>query len=123
MTSGVKPGATVIRMLIDFWVSNDSANVLTRTDIGIFMGTTEGIAAGAVPEPSTSGDNPGWMFRHRATIVGTAADVPEAQRVQKDIRSMRKFGAADRDVALVVDASSGSNISVNGLIRLLIKLL
>ena len=118
----MKPGATLIRTLIDLWFVADSINTNALADMGIFMGTTEGIAAAAVPEPSTSGDNPGWIYRTRQFIPGTAADQAEAVHLEKDIRAMRKFGAQDRDVAMVIDAGSASAIDVTGLIRLLIKL-
>jgi len=86
------------------------------------MGTTEGIAAAAVPDPGTSGDNPGWIWRAQYRLQGGAENVPEAQRVDLDLRSMRKFGAQDRDVALVMDVDAGADVSITGLFRLLILL-
>ncbi len=101
---------------------NVSLNVGTNTDIGVFMGTSEGIAAGAVPDPGTSGDNPGWMYRNRIHIAGNSQDTPEDFFLEKDIRAMRKFDAQDRDVALVFDVGAGSDVTINGLVRLLIML-
>ncbi len=122
ITTGVKPGATVVRTLISVTFKMDTANADSIIDVGLMMGTTEGIAAGAVPDPSTSGDNPGWMYRDRIVIFGSTAETPESFLLQKDIRSMRKFGAADRDVAWITDVNAASAVSVNGLIRMLIKL-
>jgi len=87
------------------------------------MGTTDGIAAGSVPSPSVSGDNPGWMYRNTFLIAGQAVDAAELVHIEKDLRAMRKFGAQDRDVALVVDPlSGGTTVSMSGIVRLLILL-
>ena len=99
-----------------------ASNLRHIVDFGIFMGTTEGIAAGAVPDPNVSGDNPGWLYRTRILIDGTAVDVPEMTEMKEDLRGMRKFGAADCDLALVIDNSGAGVVEVTGLVRLLIKL-
>ncbi len=111
-----------MRMLLDLMFHNTAGSVLPFGDLGVFMGTTEGIAAGAVPDPDTAGDNPGWLFRTRIVIPGTSIDAPETARVKEDIRAMRRFGAQDRDLALVFNAGSVSNIDMTGIVRLLIKL-
>jgi len=112
----------VVRTILSIAYRVEILNADSIIDVGMFMGTTEGIAAGAVPDPSTSGDNPGWMYRDRLVIFGSAADAPETYLLQRDLRAMRKFGAQDRDVAWVTDVNAATGVAVNGLIRMLIKL-
>ncbi len=111
-----------MREILGFTLTNDTLNADVTPTLGLFMGTTEGIAAAAVPEPGVSGDNPGWMWRAQYPIRGGAENVLESVRVDVDLRAMRKFGAADRDVAPVMDVGSGAGVRITGLFRLLIKL-
>ncbi len=112
------------RLLFDLTFHHQlTTNDISLMDFGFFMGTTEGIAAAAVPDPETSGDNPGWMYRGRMLISGASVDAPELSHIEKDIHGQRRFGAQDRDLALVMhNGVNGSVADLTGIIRLLIKL-
>ena len=69
LTTGVRGGSTVTRLIFDFTYHHSlTTNAICLMSYGFFMGTTEGIAAVAVPDPETSGDNPGGMYRGQMVI-------------------------------------------------------
>jgi len=114
-----RKGATIVRTLIDFWISTVTANVFLDAYAGITFVTDDALSAGVLPDPSDDTDQPGWMWKKKIVVVSTSENVPEARNTLVDLRSMRKFPGESVNPTFIIDSVSGA-FDVDGLIRMLV---
>ena len=114
-----KKGATIIRCLVDMHVSSKTLNAKVLTAIGLTMLNDDGFAAGAVPDPGDSSDQPGWYWRAQSVIRGNESNVLESQHIEKDLRAMRKFRGQEDQLVLIIEPV-GAAVDIDALFRTLI---
>jgi len=118
---------TLLRTIIGLNVgrfAHDSGEGSERASLGIGIASQDAFATvGALPAPQTNLDFPtrGWIWRAAYRIYGFAADQPAVydQRIDLDIRSMRKLENGVPFINMVVEALEGTSAAAHvvGLIR------
>ena len=102
---------------------HDSGEGSEQVSIGIGIASQEAFAADTLSDPQTDTDFPirGWIWRARYRVFGFAADQPAVftQRIDLDLRSMRKLenGEAFINFALTAIDGTNSTVRINGLVR------
>ena len=100
LATGVAPvnqrGATIVRTIYELSLySTTVAGAWGLQSLDIAWGVTsqEAFAAGVVPDPNTSGDEPlhGWMFRTRCLVAQNGAGTQIIYVCKGDSRSQRKI--------------------------------
>ena len=122
-------GWTVTRVIGKLWlVSSTLAGAFgaQRLDFGLGMISREAVGAGAFPDPNAEADRPasGWMHRDRCLAFQNGVGTGMFTVCQFDTRSQRIVRG--NILHLVINNSTlvgtAFNVSVNGLIRVLVLL-
>ena len=119
---------TLLRTIIGLDVgrtTHDSGEGSEVIALGIGITSQEAFAAGVLSDPNVNLDFPvrGWIWRAQYRVYGFAADDPAVhhQRIDRDIRSMRKLenGEAYMNFALGAVDGTNSTVRITGLVRML----
>ena len=89
-------GVTVVRTLLDLqFMSLSVAGAYAAQELfwGVGVASQEAFAAGVVPDPNSSADQParGWMARGSLLVTQNGVGKEPVSRSQLDIRSARKL--------------------------------
>ncbi len=115
-----RKGMTIVRTIIRLAYELSSINTTAIMDLGLALISNDSRAAGSAPDADTADEQPGWWFRDRIVIVGSAEGSQDVLYPQvADIKARRKFPGEDMDPVLILDANAGSAIQVRGIVRLL----
>ena len=106
-----------------FPVVHDEGEGSQHLALGIGIASQEAFSAGVFLDPQTSTDYPtrGWVWKAQYRIWGFAADQPAVfnQRVDRDIRAMRKLENGEAYLTMFSNALEGVQIAIKviGLVR------
>jgi len=115
---------TLVRTIITLDLSSATvAGAWGTQDVTIGIGITsqEAFAAGVVPDPETSGDQPsrGWIYRKRRVVAQNGIGAQVVYVIENDIRASRKLDDGECFIVITNIAIAGTAFSVNvhGLVR------
>ena len=89
--------------------------------MGIGIASQEAFAAGSLPDPNASNDQPsrGWIYRNRMVVAQNGVGGPVVHQISRDIRSARKLDDGECYIVVDNDVDLGLafNVQVVGLVR------
>ena len=100
-------GMTCVRLLLNMVVGPDTSGQTVEGEHAVCIITSDAMAAGAVPDPST--DEYPWYLKDGFLHVGDADAGPRTWEHKYDIRTSRRIKSTD-DRLLHIIENSGSSI-------------
>jgi len=90
--------------------------------MGLVMADQTAVLAGNIAQPDIANDQPGWAWRVRLAV--NTSDVDDASQfipVKERIKAMRRFPGNEQDFLLVINNPSLATVTLQGLVRVLVK--
>ena len=118
-------GWTLTRMILELGLykqapSSDGWQII---DIGIGLAEQDAFAAGVIPDPNVSNDEParGWLYRTRCVVPADATEVLMPVMCRGDFRAQRKIDGAELYIVLNNTPGGGTAFTVEytGIVRAL----
>ncbi len=118
-------GATITRILMEMWASNDSINNPKTMDWGIVLLAGEAVSAGAFPDADDEDERVDWMGRGRMHVkTSNLNEGRDMGHMTRDLRAQRVIRDEFQQLRLIVDADANGagGIFLTFAIRVLLKM-
>ena len=123
-------GLTITRILMCVSLTPNPIGAVTglmQVHIGIGVASREAFAAGVVPDPETSPEEPqrGWLYRCNYAVIDDPTPGYPWPLVKEDLHAQRKLDSGNAYMVLMNRVGYGANtfsVQAMGIIRMLVKL-
>ena len=117
-------GSTITRMLVEFWIQNDTINNPKTMDWGIVLLGGESVTAGAFPDADVEDERVDWIARGRMHAFTNGLHTIPAQHVERDLRAQRIIRDEFQKLTLVLnsDTNGAGGLFVTFIIRVLLRM-